>query len=137
MTDELFSLPPAPSTRTCRYGSPSRPAAKVRTRLNRNPFSTEKLLTLEPEYFSDLSKYGPKPKNGGVIGYPIHHTKPRRAQNSRDIEFTLKAEYLQLKEGEVEEDVPEPVAEKTEKVETTEEKTEEAEKPAEKAKDEL
>jgi len=95
------------------------------------------LLTIKPEYFSDLSKYGPKPKDGGVIGYPIHHSKPKRSQGFRDIEFTLKAEYLQLKEGEVEEDVAEPVVEKAEKVEATEQKAEEAEKPAEKAKDEL
>ncbi|KAK4162898.1 Glucarate dehydratase [Cladorrhinum sp. PSN259] len=104
------------------------------------------------EYFSDLSLYGPQPKNGGVIGYPIHHTKPRRAQGSRDIEFTLKAEYLQLKEGEVEEAVPEAVAEETEKAEETKKveeavepekkteetkKSEEAEKEKTEAKDEL
>ncbi|KAK3998142.1 Glucarate dehydratase [Cladorrhinum sp. PSN332] len=84
------------------------------------------------EFFADLSKYGPQPVNGGVIGYPIHHTKPRRAQGSRDIEFTLKAEYLELKEGEVEEPIPEPVAEKAEPAEETEGAEEKSEKTEEK-----
>ncbi|KAK0662080.1 heterokaryon incompatibility protein-domain-containing protein [Cercophora samala] len=48
----------------------------------------------------DLAKYAGQPKDGGVIGYPIYHSKPQRSKGERDIEFSLLAQVVKLKEGE-------------------------------------
>ena len=52
-----------------------------------------------------------------MVAYPIHHSMPKRAQGSRDIEFQIQAQVLQLNEGE---EVATEKAEKAEKVEETE-----------------
>lgn len=71
----------------------------------------------------DLAKYSGQAKDGGVIGYPIYHSKPQRSKGERDIEFSLLAQVVKLKEGETEE-----VAESSSQAEAGA-KTE-AEKPA-------
>jgi hypothetical protein len=81
----------------------------------------------------DLSKYSSKLVDGGVVAYPVHYTWPKRGQGLRDIEFQVKAQVLQLNEGE---NAPETAeigeTEEAEKVEETKsEKVEEA-KSAEK-----
>ena len=75
------------------------------------------------ESLMDLSKYSAKLADGGVIAYPINYTGPKRSDGKRDIEFTVKAEVLELKAGETVEQAAETV-EKTEKVEKVEEAAE-------------
>lgn len=103
----------------------------------------------------NLTKYHPKPTDGGIVAYPIRHTRSKRMIGWREMEFTIRADLLELKEGEKADDVEEidaPPSKKATKVEEkkkeeevvppkTEEKKEEAattEKKEEKAeKDEL
>ncbi|KAK4232719.1 Glucarate dehydratase [Achaetomium macrosporum] len=80
------------------------------------------------EALLDLSKYSAKLVDGGVVAYPVHHSLPKRSQNKRDMEFTVKAQVLKLKEGENAEDVEE-AAQKTEETEKVE-RAEEAGKPS-------
>jgi hypothetical protein len=75
---------------------------------------------------SDLSKYSEKLVDGGVVAYPVSHTKPRRFQDKRDMEIEITAEVLKLNEGEDAEEADEKVEEKVaEKVEKKAEKVEE------------
>lgn len=82
------------------------------------------------ESLMDLSKYSAKLADGGVIAYPINYTGPKRSDGKRDIEFTVKAEVLELKAGETVEAAE--TIEKAEKVEKVEEAAEKAEEAAEK-----
>lgn len=66
-----------------------------------------------PELLSDLSKYSPELVDGGVVAYPVEHTAPGKRPSQRDIEFTIKAQVLKLKEGA-------QAAEKAEKTENAE-----------------
>ncbi|KAK3305209.1 uncharacterized protein B0T15DRAFT_191318 [Chaetomium strumarium] len=52
------------------------------------------------EALLDLSRYSAELVDGGVVAYPVHHSLPKRSQNMRDMEFTVKAQVLKLKEGE-------------------------------------
>ncbi|KAK4205443.1 heterokaryon incompatibility protein-domain-containing protein [Triangularia verruculosa] len=91
----------------------------------------------------DLSRYSGQAKNGGVIGYPIFHSKPERSKGERDIEFSLLAQVVKLKEGETEdaeavESPSQAEAEKPAATEAVKEAVKEAAKEAtEAAKDEL
>ncbi|KAL2162507.1 hypothetical protein VTH06DRAFT_7421 [Thermothelomyces fergusii] len=71
------------------------------------------------EQLADLSKYSAELVDGGVVAYPVEHTKPGSLASDRGIEFTIKAQVLKRKEGA-------PAAEKAEGAEKTEE-TEKAE----------
>ncbi|EQB58135.1 hypothetical protein CGLO_01656 [Colletotrichum gloeosporioides Cg-14] len=63
---------------------------------------------------ADLSNYSATPKDAVVVSWPISHTRPNTAQKKRDIEFTVKAQVLKLKEGvsEAAEESPRVVNEK-------------------------
>ncbi|KAI3399598.1 hypothetical protein diail_6237 [Diaporthe ilicicola] len=51
------------------------------------------------ETLSDLTKYGPKLKDGGVVAWPTDYTTPKRSLQERQIEFTIKAQVLSAKAG--------------------------------------
>ncbi|KAL2192806.1 hypothetical protein P885DRAFT_72672 [Corynascus similis CBS 632.67] len=65
------------------------------------------------EQLSDLSKYSSELVDGGVIAYPVEHSRPGASPRQREIEFKIKAQVLKLKEGQQAEEA----AEKTEKTE--------------------
>ena len=74
------------------------------------------LLTSCAETLLDLSKYSGELADGGVIAYPVEHTKPNRGESKRDIEITIKAEVLKQTEQEkTEEKAEEKAEEKVEK----------------------
>lgn len=56
-------------------------------------------LTWSAATLADLSNYSATPKDAVVVSWPISHTRPNTAQKKRDIEFTVKAQVLKLKEG--------------------------------------
>jgi hypothetical protein len=66
--------------------------------------------------------------DGGVVAYPVHHSLPKRSQNMREMEFTVKAQVLKLKEGENAEDV-QPISQTTEESQKVEQ-AEGVEKPS-------
>ena len=70
-------------------------------------------LHYSPEQLSDLSKYSSELVDGGVIAYPVEHSRAGATPRQREIEFKIKAQVLKLKEGQQAEDA----AEKTEKTE--------------------
>lgn len=43
---------------------------------------------------TDLSKYSPKFVDGGIVGWPIEYTHPKRSKGERNMSFTLKAQVL-------------------------------------------
>lgn len=43
---------------------------------------------------TDLSKYSPRLIDGGVVGWPIEYTYPKRSKGERNMSFTLKAQVL-------------------------------------------
>ncbi|KAM0333964.1 hypothetical protein ACHAQA_000982 [Verticillium albo-atrum] len=45
----------------------------------------------------DLSKYAPDAADGGVIAWPISHSRPNLREKKRDIEFVVKAQVLKAK----------------------------------------
>ena len=47
----------------------------------------------------DLTKYNSKPQDGGVIAWPTSHTNLDRMLDKRDINFTIEAQVLRLKEN--------------------------------------
>lgn len=58
------------------------------------------LLTLFfSETLTDLTKYGPKLVDGGVVAWPTDYTTPKRSSEERKIEFTIKAQVLSAKAG--------------------------------------
>ena len=59
-------------------------------------------------YLLNTSKYTPKPDtDGAVVAYPIRKTRAKRRAHRREMEFTIKANLLQLKEGAKFDDVEE------------------------------
>lgn len=48
---------------------------------------------------TDLTKYGPKLVDGGVVAWPTHYTTPDRKSKERTMEFTIKAQVLSAKAG--------------------------------------
>ncbi|KAL1852752.1 hypothetical protein Daus18300_012083 [Diaporthe australafricana] len=46
---------------------------------------------------TDLTKYGPKLKDGGVVAWPTDFTTPKRSSQERNMEFTIKAQVLSAK----------------------------------------
>ncbi|KAH8785190.1 hypothetical protein F5883DRAFT_445083 [Diaporthe sp. PMI_573] len=48
---------------------------------------------------TDLSKYGPKVVDGGVVAWPTDYTTPDRKTKERTMEFTIKAQVLSAKAG--------------------------------------
>lgn len=48
---------------------------------------------------ADISKYSPKPSEGGVVAW-TSYTKANRRANERDMTFTVKAQVLKAREGE-------------------------------------
>ncbi|KAL2172336.1 hypothetical protein VTG60DRAFT_6175 [Thermothelomyces hinnuleus] len=64
------------------------------------------------EQLADLSKYSAELVDGGVVAYPVEHSSPGSSPLQREIEFTIKAQVLKLKEGA-------QAAEKTEKTKET------------------
>lgn len=71
----------------------------------------------------DLAKYSEKLVDGGVVGFPVTRTKPKRDHSQRDMEFEIKAQVLKLNEGEDAAEDAEEVVEKTEKAEKAEAKS--------------
>ncbi|KAJ0119035.1 hypothetical protein J7T55_013270 [Diaporthe amygdali] len=51
------------------------------------------------ETLTDLTKYGPKLVDGGVVAWPTDYTTPKRSSEERKIEFTIKAQVLSAKAG--------------------------------------
>ncbi|KAK1497970.1 hypothetical protein CTAM01_07607 [Colletotrichum tamarilloi] len=47
---------------------------------------------------ADLSSYQAVPKDAAVVAWPVSHTRPDTANGKRDIEFTVKAQVLKVKE---------------------------------------
>ncbi|KAF6816915.1 hypothetical protein CMUS01_12185 [Colletotrichum musicola] len=47
---------------------------------------------------TDLNNYSDVPKDAAVVAWPVRHSRPNVAQGGRDIEFTIKAQTLKLKE---------------------------------------
>lgn len=48
---------------------------------------------------TDLTKYGPKLVDGGVVAWPTDYTTPDRSTKERKMEFTIKAQVLSTKAG--------------------------------------
>lgn len=48
---------------------------------------------------TDLTKYGPKLVDGGVVAWPTGYTTPDRTTKERKMEFTIKAQVLSAKAG--------------------------------------
>ncbi|KAM0279206.1 hypothetical protein ACHAQH_004751 [Verticillium albo-atrum] len=46
----------------------------------------------------DLSKYSPDAVDGGVVAWPISHSRPNLREKKRDIEIVIKAQVLKTKE---------------------------------------
>ncbi|KAK4183240.1 Glucarate dehydratase [Podospora australis] len=80
---------------------------------------------------SSTDKYTGKIADGGVVGWPVHISRPKRAIGEREVEFRLKAQVLKLKEGETDDGEDIIVEETVEKTEKTKEKVAEPEKAAE------
>ncbi|KAL1839633.1 hypothetical protein VTJ49DRAFT_1294 [Mycothermus thermophilus] len=80
------------------------------------------------DLFGDLSKYSHKLLDGGVVAYPVNHTTPDRSQGFRDIEITIKAQVLKLKEGEEAPPNDPPEIDASQKEEEKKEKSKEEEK---------
>ncbi|KAL0930172.1 uncharacterized protein CTRU02_214992 [Colletotrichum truncatum] len=80
---------------------------------------------------TNLENYSPTAKDAAVVAWPISHTRPNIEEKKRDIEFTIKAQVLKIKESAKE-------AQK-EAVEEPPKAAEDAKKaaPSEQAKDEL
>ena len=68
------------------------------------------------EALLDLDNYSEELVNGGVVAYPVSHTKPKRSENKREIKIEIKAQVLKKNTEEVEE-----AEEATEKVEAKDE----------------
>ncbi|EGZ68756.1 hypothetical protein NEUTE2DRAFT_159389 [Neurospora tetrasperma FGSC 2509] len=65
------------------------------------------------EALSDMTKYTAKPTDGAVVAYPVDKTRANRAEDKREMEFTIKAQVLKVDDSVPEED--EPQQEKGEK----------------------
>lgn len=48
---------------------------------------------------TDLTRYGPKLVDGGVVAWPTGYTTPDRSTKERKMEFTIKAQVLSAKAG--------------------------------------
>lgn len=48
---------------------------------------------------TDLTKYGPKLVDGGIVAWPTGYTTPDRSTTERTMEFTIKAQVLSAKAG--------------------------------------
>ncbi|GKT51418.1 uncharacterized protein ColSpa_11599 [Colletotrichum spaethianum] len=48
---------------------------------------------------ADLGNYQAVPEDAAVVAWPVSHTRPDIANHKRDIEFTVKAQVLKLKDG--------------------------------------
>lgn len=48
---------------------------------------------------TDLTKYGSKLADGGVVAWPTAYTTPDRSTKERNMEFTIKAQVLSAKAG--------------------------------------
>jgi hypothetical protein len=48
---------------------------------------------------SNLESYSVEPKDGSVIAWVTEHKAPNRKEDKRDIQFTIKAESLKLKDA--------------------------------------
>jgi len=77
----------------------------------------------------DLSKYSPKLADSSVVAYPVKKTKARRREGRRDMEFTIKAQFVKAKPGVV---IDEPVEEVKEESKKEEVKKEEVKEEAKK-----
>jgi len=84
----------------------------------------------------DLSKYSPKLADSSVVAYPVKKTKARRREGRRDMEFTIKAQFVKAKPGVVIDEPVEEVKEETKKEETKKEEVKKEEVKEEAKKDE-
>lgn len=57
---------------------------------------------------ADLESYASVPKDAAVVAWPVSHTRPDIANSKRDIEFTVKAQVLKLKEDATEAEAEKP-----------------------------
>ena len=84
----------------------------------------------------DLSKYSPKLADSSVVAYPVKKTKARRREGRRDMEFTIKAQFVKAKPGVVIDEPVEEVKEETKKEETEKEEVKKEEVKKEEVKEE-
>jgi len=81
-------------------------------------------------YLLNTSKYTPKPDaTGAVVAYPIRKTRAKRRARRREMEFTIRADLLKLKEGAKFDDVEEIDAPKAKAKVEKEEASKVEEKP--------
>lgn len=81
-------------------------------------------------YLLNTSKYTPKPDaTGAVVAYPIRKTRAKRRARRREMEFTIRADLLKLKDGAKFDDVEEIDAPKAKEASKVEEKPKTEEKP--------
>ncbi|OHF01505.1 hypothetical protein CORC01_03261 [Colletotrichum orchidophilum] len=50
------------------------------------------------ETLADLSSYEAVPRDAAVVAWPVSHTRPDTANNKRNIEFTVKAQVLKVRQ---------------------------------------